>query len=274
MNLYAWLSPETVGNIMASVVVIVFALTVRVVAIKTVERHVERADARRRWVVSIRNWVLVVTILALGAIWGAALRAIAVGFVALIVAFLVAIKELIQCVSGSVLRTAAKAYSIGDRIQIGLHRGDVIDVNFFSTTILEVGPGESMHLRTGRTIVIPNSQLLIQTVVNESSMKGLVLHVFSVPMKAHEDWQRAQDLLLEAAIEECKPFVEPARSMMERLEREHGLEGIPLEPRVLVQMPEAGIIELLVRFPAAVGRQGRVEQAIMRRFLKAFELAR
>ena len=276
MNPNGWfdgLDPLLFDHLTASVVFVVLAIIVRMVVSQAIARHVAQPEARRRWVVSIRNWFVVALILGLGAIWGAALRTLAVSVVALTVAFVVATKELIQCISGSVLRTAAKAYSVGDRIQIERHRGDVIDVNFFSTTILEVGPGKPFHLRTGRTIVIPNSKLLITTVVNESHMRGLVLHMFTVPLTVDDDWERAEEILLEAAVEECKPFVEPARATMEQLEREHGLEGIPLAPRVSMTMPEAGKLDLVVRFPAPVGRQGRIEQAILRRFLQRYQPA-
>jgi hypothetical protein len=101
-------------------------------------------------------------------------------------------------------------------------------------------------------------------------MKGLVLHVFTVPLTLEDDWRQAEQILLAAAVEECKPFVEPARATMEQLEREHGLEGIPLTPRVTMTMPEAGKLNLIVRFPAPVGRQGRLEYAILRRFLDEY----
>jgi small-conductance mechanosensitive channel len=270
MNLNGWLEPEILDHVLGSIVVIGLALVARVLLTRTITRHVANIESRRRWIVSVRNWVVVAIIIGLATIWGAAIRTFAVSVVALVVAFVVATKELIQCINGSVLRTAAKAYSVGDRIQIEKHRGDVIDVNFFSTTILEVGPGRPFHLRTGRTIVIPNSKLLLATVVNESHMRGLVLHVFTVPLEIEDDWQRAEQILLSAAVEECEPYVEPARATMEQLERDHGLEGVPLTPRVSMTMPEAGKLNLIVRFPAPVGRQGRIEQAILRRFLNEY----
>jgi hypothetical protein len=95
--------------------------------------------------------------------------------------------------------------------------------------------------------------------------------MFTVPLSVEDDWERAEKILLESAAEECKPFIEPARATMEQLEREHGLEGIPLAPRVSMTLPEAGKLDLVVRFPAPVGRQGRIEQAILRRFLKLYQ---
>jgi small-conductance mechanosensitive channel len=186
--------------------------------------------------------------------------------VAFAVAFVVATKEFILCINGSFLRATTNAYAIGDRISIEGHRGDVIDLTLFSTTLLEVGPGENHHLRTGRTVVIPNSKLLSTSVVNESSMKPYVLHVFSVPVEG--DWGRAEQILLEAAEAEAASFLTEAKERMKRLETRHGLEGLPTNPRVHVQIPEAGKVSLLVRTPTLIGRQGAMEQAILRRYLK------
>ena len=46
-----------------------------------------------------------------------------------------------------------------------------------------------------------------------------------------------------------------------------GLEAPSVEPRVVVQIPEPGRIDLLIRVPAPARRKGRVEQAIIRRLM-------
>jgi len=50
-----------------------------------------------------------------------------------------------------------KAYALGDRIEIGSIGGNVVDHNALTTTILEIGPGQTSHQYTGRAMVIPNS---------------------------------------------------------------------------------------------------------------------
>src|SRR5690606_32112227 len=84
----------------------------------------------------------------------AELRTVAISIVAIAVAFVVATKELILCITGSILKMASRSFVIGDRIQVKDFRGDVIDQNLLATTILEVGPGKLTHQRTGRMAVI------------------------------------------------------------------------------------------------------------------------
>ena len=253
---------------LASVVLIASAMVIRIAVIRTILRSAPKSEIRRSWVVSVRNATWLIIALGLAAVWAEAIESFGTAVLAVAVAFVIATKELIQGFMGSFVRTTTDMYAIGDRIEMDSHRGDVVDLNLFSTTILEVGPGKASHLRTGRTIIIPNSKLLDTIVVNESSMKQYVVHSFTVPVSLRDDWKKAEEILLEAAEFECAPFLEEARAHMARIEREHGLKSLPLEPRVMVELLQTYQVDLLVRIPAPVGRQGTLEQAILRRFLE------
>lgn len=257
-------------KIILSLALIALMVALRVVVIRTVLRNAPGGEERRRWIVHVRNILALVTVLGLVGIWADALRTVALSLLALGVAFVIATKELLQSALGALLRAATRMYSIGDRIEIGSHRGDVIDLDLFTTTILEVGPGRAFHLRTGRIITFQNNKVLDSFIINESYTKQYVVHVFSVPLKIQDDWEKAESILLAAAADECAPYLEEARATMNDIEMRHGLEGLPVQPRTSLQVPEAGKLNMLVRVPAPVGRQGRVEQAILRRFLREF----
>lgn len=253
-----------------SALVLAAALVLRALVVRAVARSVDRPELRRKWIVSIRNGVIVLVGAGLTAIWADALRTLAVSLLALAVALVIATKELLQSILASLMKAVTNPYSLGDRIEIGGYRGDVIDQSLLTTTILEVGPGKAFHMRTGRKITFPNGLLLSTGVVNESYTEHFVVHSFSIPLKLEEDWQRAEQILLEAANEQCRDFLEAARESMRKLEETYGLDGLSVDPRVHVQVSDPGRLNLLVRFPAPVGRQGRIEQAIVRRFLTAF----
>lgn len=268
-ELFSWIrKQETQEGAISSVILIVTLLVVKKLLLRAVLRlEKQQPEVRRRWVVNIRNAALVAMLLGLIAIWAQPLRSVAVSFIALAVALVIATKELILCVSGAVVRAASKSYAVGDRIEIAGKRGDVVDQNLFTTTLLEIGPGQSSHQYTGRAIVVPNSLLLSTPLVNETFTHDYVLHVFSVPLLATDGWQRAEQILLEAAQIECGPFLEQARLYMKNIESQHGLDSPTVAPRVTVQIPEPGKINLLLRIPAPSRRKGRLEQAILRRYL-------
>ncbi len=256
-------------KIAASVLLVALVLTLRAALSRTLRRAAPKSEIRRRWLVTIRNVAWVVIALGLVPIWLETIGNFGTAILAVAVAVVIATKELIQGVLGSFVRTATDMYSIGDRIEVGSHRGDVVDLNLFSTTILEVGPKAPSHLRTGRTVSIPNGMLLTTTVTNESSMNRFVVHTLSVPVSLDDDWKKAEAALLEAAETECTTFLQEARRHMATLEREHGLSRLPLKPRVLLEFGQPDRVNLLVRVPAPVGRQGTVEQAILRRYLES-----
>lgn len=257
-------------RILVTLLAVALILVLRNVTVRAILRNAPKAEVRRRWIVNVRNATLFSVVVVVLAIWSGQLAPYATALLAFAVAVVIATKEIIHCFLGSFIRTIANTYSVGDRIEIGSHRGDVVDITPLTTTLLEVGPGKASHLRTGRTVVVPNSKLTDGYVVNESAMKHYVVHYLTVSVGRKDDWRRAEAILQRAAENECAAFLEQARESMAKLEREHGLAGLPLKPRVFVELPDAGKINLMVRVPSRVGAQSRLEQAILRRFLNEF----
>ena len=264
-----WIASKQVQfNSVCSVILIVTTLVVKKLLLRAVLRlDSQQPEVRRRWVVNIRNASLVAMLVGLMMIWAEPLHTLAVSFIALTVALVIATKELIVCVSGAAVRAVSKSYAVGDRIEIAGKRGDVVDQNLFTMTLLEIGPGQSSHQYTGRAIVVPNSLLLNTPLINETFTHDYVLHVFCIPLTSADDWQRCEQILLEAAQIECSPFLDQARMYMKSIESQHGLDSPTVAPRVTLQLPEPGKINLLLRIPAPSRRKGRLEQAILRRYL-------
>ncbi len=254
-----------------SLVLLAVVLIVRSLLVRAISRNQGlTVEARRRWAINVRNTMVVTFVIGLTFIWAHELNAFAVSLVAVAVAFVLATKELILCLSGAVLRMGANVYSLGDRIEIHGLRGNVLDQNWLATTLLEIGPGQMSQQYTGRAVVFPNSLLLSHPLINETYMKAYIVHVMTIPLAADDDWQKAEQVLLEAARAECSPFLEEARRHMKRVEGESWLDAPSVEPRVTIQLPEPSRINLLLRVPAPGQRTSRLEQAILRRFLLAF----
>ena len=225
---------------------------------------------RQRWSVNIRNTLVFISIAGLIFIWAPHLQTVAVSFLAFALAFVIATKDLLDCLIGSIFRTASRAYSIGARIEINGIRGNVVDHNFLTTTLLEIGPGQTSHQYTGRAMVIPNSLFLRHSLTNESYLKDYRLHIITVPLSIQDDWKLAEAILLEAAHEECQSYIQDAKKKMKALEGKVWLDAPSVEPRVTIQLPETGQINLLLRIPCPTTIPARLEQAILKKFLSKF----
>ena len=274
-----WLPSFTVPDsilslIVSTAILLAGIIVVRSLAARYIRRNVASAELRRKWLVNSRNGLLLLLLLGLAVIWGNELRTLALSIVAIAVAFVVATKELILCLTGSFLKSSASAFNLGDRIQIKDFRGDVIDHNLLATTIMEVGPGKSMHQRTGRMIVIPNALFVAEPIVNESFTQKYGFHVFSVPFRREDDWDAARQALLEIAQRRCAPFIEQAREHMSRVGDQQGLGIPPVEPRVTLHVASATEVHLVVRLPVPAAQRSTIEQEILHEVLSGLAGAR
>jgi len=251
-----------------SLILLVSVILIRTLVVRGISRNQALSmEDKRRWVVTTRNSMVFVILIGFVVIWAHELEAFAVSIVALAAALVLATKELILCLSGAALRVGGKVYGVGDRIQIAGHRGVVLDHDLFATKLLEIGPGQSSHLYTGRVTVFPNSLLFTNALVKENPGQEFGLYTLVVPLRSEGEWQRAEQALLGSAKAECGPFMEEAARQMKLLEQTNLLEAPSPEPRITIQLPEPGKIQLVLRFPAPDRGRSRVEQAILRRYL-------
>jgi small-conductance mechanosensitive channel len=253
-----------------SILWLLFLLILRTLIVRAISKNPALSmEAKRRGVVSVRNTVVFALLVGLIVIWAHELEAFAVSLVALAAALVLATKELILCLSGAALRVGGKVYAVGDRIQIAGHRGVVLDHDVFATKLLEIGPGQASHLYTGRVTVFPNSLLFTNALVKENPGQEYGLYILTVPLKDKDEWRDAERHLLDAAKAECSPFMEEAGRHMKLLEQTTLLEAPSPEPRITIQLTDAGRIQLVLRFPAPDRGRSRIEQAILRRYLTA-----
>ena len=202
---------------LTSLLLLLFLLIVRTFIVRAISNNPTLSmEAKRRWVVSIRNSMVFMLVVGLVVIWAHELEAFAV---ALAAALVLATKELILCWSGAALRVGGKVYSVGDRIQIAGHRGIVLDHDIFATKLLEIRPGQSPHLYTGRMTVFPNSLLFMNPLVKENPDQEYGLSILTVPLKDNEDWRDAERHLFAAVNPECSSFMEEASRQMKLLEQ-------------------------------------------------------
>lgn len=226
-------------------------------------------DEKRRWIIQIKNITLILLAAGLFGIWATELRAFALSLVAVAAAVAISTKEIIQCLMGGFWKTSVRPFELGDRIEIAGYRGEVIDQNFLSTTLLEIGPAREMNQLSGRQVVIPNSLFLLNSVYNQSLQQRYVLQTTRLCVYPGEDWRGLERMLLECANRECGSFLDGARHSMARLALREGLDLPRVEPRVTFQYDDTGRLHATLRFPTPLEKVSRTEQAILRGVLEA-----
>ncbi len=263
---FSALFDDPTGKALATAIALVAAIAAPWFARHALTRSRWSSDAAvRRAYARIRTVALVAAAAVIVAIWSAELRTAALSLVAVAVAVVIAMRETIASFTASLQRASSGAFQIGDRITVGESRGDVIDHSLTQTTLLEIGP---THLRTGRTIVIPNNVLLTEAVLNETAGSDYVLHSFSVLVPC-DRWADAERLLLAKAMEISAAYLDDARTAMEDRARRYAITMPVIEPLVLAKVTDATTVCLTVRLPAPSREIWRIEDTITRAWLDA-----
>lgn len=260
---YHWLP-----QLLASVAIVAVAVLLRWGLRRGIQRqHKMSPDMKRRWLLQVRNLAFILVAAGLVLVWATELKTVAISVVAIVAALVIATKELILCLSGGFLKMSSSMFVLGDHIEIGAVRGEVIDQTLLTTKIMESSAGPNGQQFTGRLITVPNALLLNQPVTNESLTKTYGLHAFTVPVKAEEGWEQHEAALLSALVSACEPYLAQAKFAVAALAREEGLSAPSVEPRVHVSIPEPGRVNLIARLPYPVDSKGKVLQAVMRDYL-------
>jgi hypothetical protein len=85
----------------------------------------------------------------------------------------VALQDVIASIAGAFSIGFSRLYTVGDRVQLGDSRGDVIDIGLLRTTLMETGNWVNRDSYNGRIVRIPNSAVLKESVSTTRKGSGL-----------------------------------------------------------------------------------------------------
>ena len=244
-------------------------IVARLVLIRAIRGRSEiLSHGQRRRITAVKNTALLAIAVGLILIWSPHLHTAVLSLTAFAVAIVIATKELVLCVSGTLLRASARAFQVGDWIEVAGLRGQVIDRNLFATTIEEIGCGPCGHEYTGRTVVVPNSLFLTSGVKNENFLKRYVYHSFSVTVDPVDDVAAARRFLVRRAEVACAPFMDVARRYIARIERKAGVDIPDPEPRVRLTTTDGGRYVFTSTVFCPTKQAIAIEQRIVEDFLR------
>ena len=226
-------------------------------------------DHKRRLTSNFRGFFTLSLILSALLIWSGEIYSVILPFTAVAAAIAIVSKEFLLCIGGGFYKAIARPFSVGDRIEVDLIRGDVVEFGFLSTQLMEVGPKDYTHQYTGRFVTIPNSIFLTKNVINETFSTDYVLHVFIVPIKKDSNWEQHKEELLKAAIKNAKEHVDQATRHFSKLTNRRQLDMPKIHPRVSMKITDVDKIDLVVRVTVPSYIRGRIEQSIVNDYLKS-----
>lgn len=218
----------------------------------------------------------IVVLIALGLIWRpfAGQLGLVVGLLGAGLAF--ALQEVIGAVAGWANIISGGIYRVGDRIELGGVRGDVIDITLLRTKLMEIGSpvSETTWVRgrqyTGRIVAVSNKKTFTEAVFNFSASFEFIWEELTIPVSHDADWALAESIMLEEA--QAASASEGAQEAMNLMLRRYPVPRTEVEPYVFVRATD-NWMELAARFIVPVRAARSVKDGLSRRIKKRLEEA-
>ena len=151
----------------------------------------------------------------------------------------VALQDVLASIAGAFSIRFSTLYAVGDRVQIGDSRGDVIDIGLLRTTLMETGNWVSKDLYNGRLVRIPNSMVLKGTVFNYSQGFQFIWDEIKGQFTNSSDCSFAREMLLRVAKESIGDYLIEAQASWKNISDNFRIANSSLEPIVTLVVNSA-----------------------------------
>jgi len=242
----------------------------RRILVRTVEHRNPDPAAQYRWR-KITAYVAFFVILAfLCLIWGEQFRSLGT-FLGLVSAGIaISLKDLVMGAAGWMFILVRHPFGVGDRIQVGRHRGDVIDIRLFKFTLMEIGNWVDADQSTGRVVHIPNGAALSEVLVNYTRGFDYLWNEIPVLVTFESDWKRGKKILLELVNEVTGDLAVEARKALEKATHRYFLSYRTLTPTVYTSIRDGDVL-LTIRHLTPPRRRRGTTEALCEGILERFE---
>jgi small-conductance mechanosensitive channel len=262
------LAERVVRGALLATIVLAVSKGIGLVVLSRIEDRASRFNVERVRALLTGLVIAGVAITSLLSDWRTTITSL--GLVSLILGF--ALQAPITSFLGWIYILVRQPYRVGDRVQIGAAKGDVIDVSYLDTTLWECGgPMLSSDHPSGRVIKFPNNTVLSETVYNYSwPLFPYVWNEIGVQVGYGADLEFVAKSLKEAAEEELgkdmHEWVEKYKALLAKTPVDE--VQVKEQPVVLFRVSSNTWVEATVRYLVLPRRAGTVKSRLLQKILK------
>ena len=241
------LTHESLNKIVLSLFIILILWLLRLAILRIVWRQTKNVKTRYQWKRSLSMVIPFIGIILVGSVWVQAFRQFG-AFLGLFSAGLaIALKDPLTNLAGWMFIMFRKPFIVGDRIQIGEHAGDVIDIRLFQFTILEIGNWVDADQSTGRLIHLPNGKVFMEAQANYSTGFEYIWNEIRVTLTFESNWEKAKNILQQIINEYAEHISKDAEKEIFKASRNYLIYYRNLTPIVYTKVKESGV-QLTIRY--------------------------
>tara|TARA_R110000868_G_scaffold259361_13_gene517496 strand:- start:6254 stop:7174 length:921 start_codon:yes stop_codon:yes gene_type:complete len=263
-------SPNLTANIIETIGVIFFLWLVRLITLRVIVKSSDSKRTHYKWRKNLTYVTSFIGIIIVGRIWFVGIGSLATFLGLLSAGIAIALKDPVTDLAAWMFIIWRRPFDVGDRIEIGGAKGDVIDVRPFKFTILEIGNWVDADQSTGRVIHIPNHEVFTEQVANYTADFEFIWNELQVLVTFESNWKKAKEILASIVNEASADFIESAKQQIAKASKSYLIEYRYLTPIVYTNVKGSGI-NLSVRYLTDPRRRRGTSQIIWERILDEYD---
>ncbi len=263
------LSPEVETQLLTSFVVITTLIILRRVILFLVYRRTKDIAIRYRWQKTTSYIKFGLIVFIVGNIWFKGFNSLStyLGLVSAGVA--IALQTPLANLAGWFFILWRRPFHVGDRIEIGEVRGDVIDQRLFMFSLMEIGNRVDAEQSTGRVMHIPNGKVFSEPLANYTDGFQYIWNEIAVVITFESNWVKAKEILTEIIASRGEEFSQTAEAQIRQAASRMMIYVGKLTPIVYTNVKENGVV-LTMRYLCNPRNRRGSEQDIWEDVLHAF----
>ena len=263
------MNPELQMRLFATLGTVAGLWVLHKLILAVVYRRVRDPWSRYRWRKTLTYVFMAAGIVIVGRMWFAGVQALATFFGLLSAGLAIALKEPVSNLAGWAFIMWRRPFEVGDRVQIGAHAGDVIDLGLFQFTLNEIGAWVQADQSSGRIIHVPNGKVFTDPVANYNKGFRYIWNEVPVVVTFESDWRKAKQILGRIAVKHAEHLTAQAEQELLAASQQYLINYRKLTPIVYTNVVDFGV-QLTIRYLIEPRKRRGTEHAIWEDILTEF----
>jgi small-conductance mechanosensitive channel len=234
-----------------------------------IKKQIPEVKERYAFKKAVSTIIAIITMGALIAVWFKETTSLILAYGIISAGIAIALQDVLKNIAGGLIIFLSGPFRAGDRIQVENDIGDVLDINVFNTTIMEIRQWVDGDQYSGRIIQLPNSFILNKPVKNYTRDFSFIWDEINLMLTYDSNWKKAQKIAIDITNEVTKEFEISAKKELQDMGEKYLITPADVEGNIYIQITD-NWIDMRLRYVVDPRRRRTNKHLLNEKILDAF----
>ncbi len=259
-----------IQNIFYSFIIIIVFYIIRKLVLNFIINRVDETKYRYFYSKVLTYLIVFITTFFISIVWLKKLQSISTIIGIFSAGLAIIFKDFFLSILGWIFIILRKPFELGDRIQVGDIKGDVVDIRIFMFTLIEVGNWVDSDQSTGRLVHIPNYYVYTKPLYNYYQGLKYIWNEINVVITFESNWEKAKQILTEILNTKLPPIDDKIRKYIRKTTARFMIHFNILDPKVYTSVVDNGV-KFSLRYLCDPKQRRGTSEILWEEILKRFD---